>query len=51
MTKLFDATNHLLIYSSDIVPEQHKHMAAHIIISLENQIKVELTGMNCCVMV
>lgn len=41
MTKLFDATNHLLIYSSDIVPEQHKHMAAHIIISLENQIKVE----------
>lgn len=36
MTKLYDATNHILIHAEYNNPVIHRHMAAHIIISMGN---------------
>lgn len=38
--KIYEAKNHLLIYTEGIHPAKHSHMAAHIIISLEGIIDV-----------
>ena len=40
MTKIFELQNHILIYTSCMDPAEHRHMAAHIIISMGNQMKV-----------
>lgn len=42
MTKLYEARNHILICTGYADPEAHRHMAAHIILSPEKQIKVVL---------
>ena len=40
--KIYEAKNHILINTDDISPSQHRHMAAHIIVSLDNKIEIKL---------
>ena len=39
-TKIFEAKNHILIYTENLTPAKHRHHAAHIIISLGGEISV-----------
>ena len=45
MTTLYEANNHLLIHTDTIQPAQHRHMAAHIIVSLDECLTVQADGM------
>ena len=38
--KIYEAQNYILIHTDSISPSGHRHMAAHIIVSLDNNIKV-----------
>lgn len=42
MAKLYEANNHILIHADYMNPAKHCHMAAHIIISLHDMMKVKL---------
>ena len=44
MTKLYEANNHILLYTQSLQPAQHRHMAAHIIISVDGSMKVQCAG-------
>ena len=39
MTKIFELQNHILIYTGYMDPAEHRHMAAHIIISMGDYMK------------
>lgn len=39
--KIYEAKNHILINTDDISPSQHRHKAAHIIISLNGKIEIQ----------
>ena len=40
MKTLYDVQNHILIVTNNVKPCEHKHMASHIIISLDDNIKL-----------
>ena len=40
MLKIYEADNHMLIYTEHLKPARHRHMAAHIIISIKDKIEV-----------
>ncbi|MBQ3615461.1 MAG: hypothetical protein II993_05625, partial [Anaerotignum sp.] len=40
MTKLYEAGNHVLIFAGYTDPAEHRHMAAHIILSMAGEITV-----------
>lgn len=42
MTKIFELQNHILIYTGYMDPAEHRHMAAHIIVSMGNHIQVRV---------
>lgn len=42
MFSIYEAGNHLLICTDYVEPVMHSHSAAHIMISLENEIEVIL---------
>jgi len=44
MTKLYEASNHILIHTGYDNPVMHSHMAAHIIISMGDQMRVIANG-------
>lgn len=44
MTKLYEANNHILIRTESLQPAEHSHMAAHIIISTDDSMKVQCAG-------
>jgi len=44
MTKLYEANNHILIHTGYDNPVMHRHMAAHIIISINGKMCVESDG-------
>lgn len=44
MTKLYEANNHILIRTGYIDPEEHCHMAAHIIIATEAYMDIDVEG-------
>lgn len=44
MTKLYEANNHILIHTSSLQPSKHRHMAAHIILSMGGGMKVHCDG-------
>lgn len=44
MTKIFEAKNHILIHASYADPKEHRHMAAHIIISVGGSMRVAADG-------
>lgn len=44
MTKLYEANNHILIQTGSIQPAEHRHMAAHIIISVDGSMKAQCAG-------
>lgn len=44
MTKLYEANNHILIHAGYDNPVMHRHMAAHIIISIGGKMCVESDG-------
>ena len=44
MTKLYEANNHILIHTETLQPSKHRHMAAHIILSMGGGMKVHCAG-------
>ena len=44
MTQVFELENHILLYTENLEPAEHCHMAAHIIISLKDKVKVVADG-------
>jgi len=44
MTKLYEAKNHILIHTGYADPIEHRHMAAHIIVSLNGQLRAAVNG-------
>ena len=44
MTNIYELPNHILIYAGDTEPAQHRHMAAHVIISANGMMKVTSDG-------
>ena len=46
--KIYEAQNHILIHTDSISPSGHRHMAAHIMVSLDNNIKVYCDDEYCC---
>lgn len=44
MTKLYEANNHILIHAEYLNPAEHAHKAAHIIISLHDEMKITING-------
>lgn len=40
MINIYEADSHILIHTKDLQPVRHRHMAAHIIISMHEKIKV-----------
>lgn len=44
MTKIYEANNHILIHTGYADPAEHRHMAAHIILSMKGEIRVESDG-------
>ena len=40
MTKMYEAKNHILIHTDGIQPEEHKHGAAHIMVSIDGTMRV-----------
>ena len=44
MTKLYEASNHILIHTGSLQPAAHSHMAAHIILSLGGRMKARCAG-------
>ncbi len=44
MTKLYEAQNHILIHTGYDNPVKHRHMAAHIIISIDGKMCIESDG-------
>lgn len=46
MTKLYEASNHILIHAGYTNPAKHSHMAAHIIISLGEKMHIKSDGID-----
>ena len=44
MTKIYDATHHILIHTGYVNPAEHRHMAAHILFSLSGSLSVTSAG-------
>ena len=44
MAKLYEANNHILLHTQSLQPSAHRHMAAHIIISMAGSMKVQCAG-------
>ena len=44
MIKLYEAKNHILIHTDQIHPAEHRHSAAHIIISMGEKMRVYVDG-------
>ena len=44
MTKMYEAINHIFIYTGYAEPIEHCHMAAHIIVAVEGDLKVSTGG-------
>ena len=44
MTRLYDAKNHILIRTGSLQPAEHSHMATHIIISMDGNMKAQCAG-------
>ena len=44
MTKLYEATNHILIHTGYADPAEHSHMAAHIIVSSAEYMTATVNG-------
>lgn len=44
MTHIFEAHNHILIQSGYADPKKHRHMAAHIIVSMDGEMEIEAGG-------
>ena len=44
MTKLYEANNHILIHAGYDNPTKHSHMAAHIIISTGDELRITSNG-------
>lgn len=44
MTRIYELQNHILIYTENLEPTEHSHMAAHVIISVKGKIKVVAEG-------
>ena len=42
--KLYEANNHILLHTQSLQPSAHRHMAAHIIISMAGSMKVQCAG-------
>ena len=42
--KMYEAADHLLIKTCDVTPGKHRHMAAHIIICLDDKMTVSVCG-------
>ena len=40
--KMYEATDHLLIKTCDIIPNKHRHMAAHIIICTDGEMTISI---------
>ena len=47
MTKLYEAQNYILIHTDYADPEAHRHMAAHIILGLEDIVTVNSNNDMC----
>ena len=47
MTKLYEANNHILIYTGYDNPVKHSHMAAHIIISTGDKMRITSDSVEC----
>lgn len=48
MMRIYELQKNLLIYSEILEPAEHSHMAAHVIISLKDKIKVVADGNTYC---
>ena len=48
MMKLYEADNHILIHAGDMEPSEHRHMAAHIMVSLHGTMRVTADGVETC---
>lgn len=46
---MYEAGNHLLICAENMDPELHRHSAAHILISLEEEIKDAIEFFKTCI--
>ena len=44
MTQIYELQNHILIHTENLEPAEHCHMAAHVIISLKDKMKVAADG-------
>ena len=44
MTKIYEANNHILIYTGYANPAEHSHAAAHIIVSPHSEMRVSICG-------
>ena len=40
MTRIYELQNHILIHTESLEPEEHCHMAAHVIISIKGAMRV-----------
>ncbi|MBQ3509658.1 MAG: helix-turn-helix transcriptional regulator [Peptococcaceae bacterium] len=47
MMKLYEADNHILICNQQREPAEHRHMAAHIIVSMNDNIKIKAENETC----
>ena len=44
MTKRYEANNHILFRKEMLQPAEHSHMATHIIISMDGNMKAQCAG-------
>ena len=44
MTQIYEFQNHILIHTENLEPAEHRHMAAHVIVSLKDKMKVVADG-------
>ena len=47
MTKIYEAENHLFIHTGYTTPQKHCHKAAHIIVSLEEEMMIATVDNKC----
>ena len=44
MTQIYELQNHILIHTENLEPAEHCHMAAHVIVSVKDKMKVTIAG-------
>ena len=48
MTRVYEHTNYLLICTDSLAPEEHQHLAAHVLISLAGDVCLKINGSSFC---